>query len=384
MGKRDYYEVLGVPRTASEADIKKAFRQLARKYHPDANPNDPTAEEKFKEINEAYEVLSDPEKRSRYDQFGHAAGPAGPGGGFTGTDFGGFNGFGGFEDIFDAFFGGTRAQARPRGPERGADLRYDLDITFEEAAFGTEKEIEFHRIENCSKCDGSGARPGTSPKTCRVCGGTGQVQTTQTTMFGRFVSLRTCDHCRGEGRVVEDPCPDCRGLGRVRRLRAVTVKIPPGVDNESRLRLTGEGEAGARGGPPGDLYVVLTVKPHPVFSRSGDDVLCDVEIGFALASLGGEIPVPTLDGDVVLKIPEGTQSGSVFRLKGRGIQRLRGYGRGDQHVKVIVRTPTRLTPEERELLRRFAQLRGEVVGTAGKDSKDTKGLFKKVRDTFGV
>ncbi len=382
MNKRDYYEILGVPRNASESEIRKAYRKLARKYHPDANPDDPNAEEKFKEVNEAYEVLSDPEKRSRYDQFGHAGTQTGfDPGGFGGFGEGGFGGFGtGFDDIFDMFFGGMssgqRAQTR-RGPERGNDLRFDLEITFEEAAFGTEKEIRVPRTEKCPTCDGTGARPGTTPSACTACGGTGQVRTTQRTPFGQFVNIRTCERCGGEGWVIESPCPECGGNGRVRRTRKIKVKIPAGVDDGSRLRIGGGGEAGIRGGPPGDLYVFVTVKPHPLFERQGHNILSEVEVGLAQAALGTEIEIPTLGGKAELKIPEGTQHGTTFRLRGKGIPHLRGGGRGDHYVKVKVKTPTKLSKKEKELLREFARLRKEPVGS------DEKGFFQKMRDALG-
>lgn len=382
---RDYYEVLGVARGATEAEIKKAFRQLARKYHPDANRDDPNAAEKFKEINEAYEVLSDPEKRARYDQFGHAgvgaggagAGGAGPfGGGPFGQDFGGF---GGFQDIFDMFFGGDVMRgARPRGPQRGADLRVDLTLTLEEAARGLEREMTIPRLERCDTCGGSGARPGTQPAVCPVCRGAGQVQAVQQTILGRVATSRTCDACQGLGRVIEFPCPDCRGAGRVRRQRRVTVNIPPGVDTGHRLRLGGEGEAGERGGPSGDLFVVISIKPHPLFRREEDDIYSEVRVPFTLLALGAEIEVPTLDGKATLRIPEGTQTNTDFRLRGRGMPQLRRGGRGDHYVRVIAETPTRLTEKERELLRQFARLRGERAGEEG------GGILRRVKDSLGM
>lgn len=378
MSKRDYYEVLGVSRDASPEDIKKAYRKLAREYHPDANKDDPGAAEKFKEISEANEILSDQEKRARYDQFGHAG--VGTGGFDPGAGgFEGFEGFGGMGDIFDMFLGqmGGRT-ARPRGPQRGADLRYDLDLAFEEAAFGVEKEIDVPRVENCPTCGGSGAKPGTHPVTCKVCRGTGQVQVAQNTAFGRFVSVRPCDHCRGEGRVIDHPCTECRGSGHVRRRRRIQVKIPAGVDTGHRVRLSGEGQSGIRGGPPGDLFVVIGVRPHPVFNRNGEDVHIEIPLSFVQGALGTEIDVPTLDGEVKLKIPEGTQTGTSFRLKGKGIPRLRGFGRGDQHVKVLVVVPTRLDQKQKDLLRKFAELRGEDIGP------EEKGIFQRMKDAFGV
>ncbi|MCR4399049.1 MAG: molecular chaperone DnaJ, partial [Firmicutes bacterium] len=377
------YEVLGVSRDASQEDIKKAYRQLAKKYHPDANPNDPTAQDKFKEINEAYEVLSDPEKRAAYDRFGHArpgSGAAGAPGDFDfgpfGSPFGG-GGFGGIGDIFDMFFGTGSHAAQRRGPSRGADLQYDLQVTLEEAASGADKDVEIVGWEPCRTCGGTGARPGTRPVTCRVCGGTGQVQSVQETLLGRIMTSRTCDHCRGTGQMVESPCEECRGRGRVRRRRTVTVKVPAGVDTGLRLRLAGEGEPGERGGPRGDLFVNITVKPHPIFERRDDDLHCEATLAFVQAALGDEIEVPTLDGKAVLRIPEGTQPGAVFRLRGKGMPRLRGPGRGDLHVHVTISVPTRLTDREKELLIQFSKLQAE--NRAG-----GKGFFGRMRDAFGM
>ncbi len=367
--KRDYYEVLGVNRQASEEEIKKAYRRLARAAHPDVNKSDPKAEEKFKEINEAYEVLSDPQKRAAYDHYGHAATEPGFGTGTGGFDFGTVEGFG---DIFDMFFGGG-GQRRRSGPQRGGDLRYDIEVGFEEAAFGLETTIEVPRTELCPVCHGNGAKPGTPIHTCPACKGTGQVQIAQNTAFGRFVNVRTCDRCGGEGKAVETPCPECQGRGRVKRTRKIKVKIPAGVDNGFRLRVPGEGEAGTRGGGTGDLYVYLYVKPHRLFKREGDDIQTGVELTFAQAALGATIKVETLDGQVELKIPEGTQTDTVFRLRGRGITRLRGSGRGDHFVRAMVKTPTRLTAEQRELLRSLAAI----------DEEQEKGLFGKVREAFG-
>ncbi|MEW5865443.1 MAG: molecular chaperone DnaJ [Bacillota bacterium] len=376
MAKRDYYEVLGVDRNASQEEIKKAFRKLARRYHPDMNKEDPSAEAKFKEINEAYEVLSDPEKRSRYDQFGHAAeGPAGPGGA-GGWDFGDF---GSFDSIFDMFFGGGfRGSRAPRpGPERGADLRYDLEISLEEAAFGLEREIDVVRLESCPDCRGTGAKPGTSPVTCPLCGGRGQTSQVRNTAFGRFTSIATCPRCAGEGKIVESPCQSCQGRGRVRRHKRIRVKIPAGVDSGMRVRVAGEGEAGMRGGPPGDLFVFIEVRPHEVFEREGNDIVCEVPVGVWQAALGDDIEVPALDGKASLHIPEGTQTGTLFRLRGKGIPDVHGRERGDQYVRVKVVTPTRLTEKERELLRELARLRG-----ANRVDDEPKGFFKKVRDAW--
>lgn len=366
MSKKDYYEVLGVAKTASEDEIKKAFRKLARKYHPDVNrDNSSEAEEKFKEANEAYEVLSNTERRAQYDQFGHAA--------FEG------GGAGGFSDIFDMFFGQSGfGGSRQSGPERGADLRYDLEITFEQAAFGMETEIQVPRTEDCGVCQGSGAAAGTHAETCPQCRGTGQQQVVQNTPFGRMVNVRPCDRCRGEGKIVKTPCKECHGKGKVRARRKIKIKIPGGVDNGSRLRVAHEGEAGNRGGQPGDLYVYIFVKSHKLFAREGDDVICEVPITIVQAALGDEIEVPTLDGKVQLRIPEGTQTATVFRLKEKGVPHLRGSGRGDQHVKVKVITPKKLTDKQKELLLEFAKDGGEDT------NPEQKSFFKKVKDAFGV
>ncbi|NLC08000.1 MAG: molecular chaperone DnaJ [Syntrophomonadaceae bacterium] len=395
MSKRDYYEVLGVNRGASEAELKKAYRKLALQYHPDRNKDDPKAEEKFKEINEAYEVLSDPQKRAAYDQFGHAAfdqTAGAPGGGF-----GGFSGFGDPFDIFESFFGsafggGFGGGRRRSGPQAGADLRLDLEITLEEAFAGVEKEVDIPRAEECPECHGSGAAPGTQRIRCSACQGTGQIKTIQNTVLGRFQSVRTCSQCGGEGTVVEKPCPECRGQGKVRRVRKIKVRIPAGIDNDARLRLSGEGEAGDRGGPPGDLYVFIYVKPHRLFKRQRDDLSSEISINMVQAALGTSIEVPTLDGTAVLKIPEGTQSGSIFRLRGKGMPRLRGNGRGDLHVQVVVKTPTRLTSEQKELLRQLGKTMGMEStenstavfseGTREKERDKDKGFFEKVRDAF--
>ncbi|MGI6547036.1 MAG: molecular chaperone DnaJ [Bacillota bacterium] len=372
--KRDFYEVLGVERSASQDEIKKAYRRLARQYHPDANPGDPNAEQRFKEINEAYQILGDEENRARYDRFGHAGTEGGGPGGFG--DFAG--GFGAFDDIFDMFFGGAR-EARGSTAVRGADLRVDLQISFTEAAFGTEKEVQVTRTAHCDMCSGSGAKPGTGPIPCVRCGGSGQVRVSRSTPLGSFVSVRTCDRCHGLGEIVEEPCPHCQGTGRVRKKRHIKVKVPAGVDNGARLRIAGEGDAGLRGGPSGDLYVFITVAPHPVFERHGDDVIVRVGIGIAQAALGTEIQVETLDGMTKLNIPPGTQSGATFRLRNKGIPHLRGSGRGDQHVHVQVRVPKKLTPKQRALLQEYAEETGELVN-GGKE----KGFFGKVKDAFGV
>ncbi|MGE5582073.1 MAG: molecular chaperone DnaJ [Bacillota bacterium] len=375
MSKRDYYEVLGVSKNASDDEIKKAFRKLARQYHPDVNKDNlKEAEAKFKEVNEAYSVLSDPQKRAAYDQYGHAANDpnfgAGMGGGFG--DFG----FEGFGDIFDMFFGGGGGSRRKNGPQRGNDLRFDMEITFEEAAFGKETTVEIPRTEICPTCKGNGAKPGTPIKTCPVCNGSGQVQITQNTAFGRFVNVKTCDRCRGEGKTVETPCGECGGSGRVRKSRRIEVKVPGGVESGSRLRISGEGEAGLRGGSPGDLYIYIHVKPHPKFERQGNDVISEIKLSITQATLGTAVMIDTLDGKVELRIPEGTQHGTSFRLRGHGITFLRGHGRGDHHVRVKITVPQKLSPEQRELLRKLAVSFGETVG-------DDKGFIGKVRDAFG-
>ncbi|MCL2496971.1 MAG: molecular chaperone DnaJ [Clostridiales bacterium] len=369
--KRDYYEVLGVSKSAGQDEIKKAYKKLAKQYHPDLNPDSKTAEDKFKEINEAYEVLSDDNSRARYDQFGHD-GPSMGGFGNAGG-FGGFGGagFGSVSDIFESFFGGGfSAQADPNAPRQGADLRYDISIAFEEAASGLERDIVVNRMESCDNCGGTGAKPGTSRKKCASCGGTGKTRVTQSTAFGQFSTVRACSTCNGSGFIISDPCPICNGNGRRRRERTIKIKVPPGVDTGSRLRMAGEGEGGANGGPPGDLFIYINVKAHKFFKRQGDNVLYDFSISFAEAALGADMEVPTLDGNVKLAIPEGTQSGATFRMRGRGFPRLRGYGRGDQHVRVKVLTPTRLSEEQKELLRKFNDLTPQ--------DDDKKGFFGKI------
>ncbi|MFA6669612.1 MAG: molecular chaperone DnaJ [Bacillota bacterium] len=384
MSKRDYYEVLGMEKNAGADDIKKAYRRLAKKYHPDVNPGDKQAEQKFKEINEAYEVLSDDTRRKQYDTFGHTA--ANGQGGFGGYgDFGGFGGygdFGGFGDIFETFFGGGFSGGRAaRRPAKGNDIRADIELEFEEAAFGVTKEIKVRRQEKCTVCDGTGAKPGTSAKTCDKCGGTGQVRYRQNTALGRFETVRTCDRCHGEGTIVEQPCDGCGGTGRTLKTRTITIKVPAGVDNGSVVSLRGEGEPGERGGPSGDLYVYIRVRPHKVFRRENENVYCDIPISFAQAALGDEITVPTLDGKVKQTIPEGTQSGTVFRLRGKGIPRLNNRGRGDQYVKVVVEVPRKLSAEQKELLRKFDELGGGGTGGTGPGNKS---IIDKVKDAFGV
>ncbi len=372
MSKRDYYEVLGVSRSASEDDIKKAFKKLAMKHHPDRNPGDKTAEEKFKEAKEAYEVLSDAGKRSAYDQFGHAGvdpsmrGAAGGPGGFR--DFADA-----FSDIFGDVFGGG---GRRSNVYRGADLRYNLEISLEEAARGTETKIRVPVLSECEHCHGSGAKPGTSPTTCPTCGGHGQVRMQQ----GFFSIQQTCPRCHGSGRVIGDPCTHCHGEGRVKKHKTLSVRIPAGVDEGDRIRLSGEGEAGINGGPPGDLYVQIHLKAHPVFQRDHDDLHCELPISFATAALGGEIQIPTLDGHATIKIPPETQSGKVFRLRGKGIKGVRSQHPGDLMAHVVVETPVNLTERQKELLREFESCCTEHHG---KHNPRAKSFMDKVKEFFG-
>jgi molecular chaperone DnaJ len=349
--KRDYYEVLGLPRNASPEDIKKAFRKLAFQYHPDRNKDD-GASEKFKEVNEAYEVLSDADKRSSYDRFGHA----GAEGVFGGRGFEGFD-FGGFGDIFEAFFGGTGTTARQTS-RRGNDLRYSVSLTFEEAALGCEKEIEISRTELCSTCRGTRARPGSQPTRCTTCDGTGQVRRVQRSLFGQFINTSVCPQCRGEGKIVTDPCPDCRGSGFQKHKRKIMVKLPTGIDDGNGIRLTGEGDAGFRGGSPGNLYVVVTVKKHRFFTREGDNIIYELPVNFAQAALGAEVIVPTLYGEVKLKIHAGSQTGRVFKLRDKGVPHLHGMGRGDQLVLLRVVTPESLSKEQRRLFEELSKSLG--------------------------
>lgn len=366
--KRDYYEVLGVEKNASEEELKKAYRKMALKYHPDRNPGDKEAEEHFKEINEAYSVLADSEKRKGYDLFGHAGAGAGAGGFDFGQGGGGFSDI--FGDIFEEFFGGSPGQGRRRA-QRGNDLRYNMTITFEEAIFGKEAKIKLRRPEPCGACKGTGAKGGNT-KTCSTCGGTGQIRFQQ----GLFAVSRTCHQCRGEGRIMTEACPDCRGERYIARDKTISVKIPPGVETGSRLRVTEEGEVGSNGGPAGDLYVVITVQEHPLFVRDGDNILCEVPVSFIKAILGGKVEAPTIKGNTTVKIPAGTQDGKVFRLKGLGFPNLRGYGIGDQLVKIKVELPTKLTPKQKELLEEYAKISGEPV------EADSGKLFEKVKNLF--
>ncbi len=374
--KRDYYEVLGVSRDASEEEVRRAFRRLARQYHPDVNKDD-GAEARFKEINEAYEVLSDPQKRRLYDQFGHA-GPNARGfgaGTTTGSPFDDLVG-----DLFESFFGGVGATTTRRGPQRGSDLQYELTLTLEEAAFGAEKTIEVLRWSTCQTCHGTGAQPGSQPVRCPQCNGTGEIRRVQQTLFGQFVNVLVCDRCRGEGYLVGDPCGTCRGSGRVRMAKRILVKVPAGVDDGQQIRLTGEGEAGLRGGPAGNLYVRLRVAEHPLFKRQGNDLIYELPINFVQAALGDEVTVPTLDGsEATLRIPAGTQHGKVFRLKEKGIPYIGSTRRGDQHVRIRVVTPTDLTEEQKKLFLQLAKSFGYKVNPS-----DDKGLLGKFKDALGV
>jgi molecular chaperone DnaJ len=375
MPKRDYYEILGLERGAGAEDIKKAYRKLALKFHPDKNPGDKGAEEKFKEIGEAYEILSDPQQRAAYDQYGHAA---------FDRRAGGFSrGAGGFHDpfeifrevfgagnIFDDFFGGGRPD--PTQPQRGDDLRYDLELTFTEAAHGCEREISINKPERCDTCQGTGAESGSRIRTCTTCGGRGQIITSR----GIFSIAQTCPHCQGAGRIIEKPCRTCRGTGRRELISKIKLRIPAGVDTGSRLRSAGNGEAGIRGGPPGDLYVVLHVQPHEIFRRDGDDLLCEIPLSYVQATLGTDIDVPTLNGKASLRIPPGTQPGTVFRLKGKGIKNVQGYGHGDLHVRINIEVPTHLTATQKAKLQEFAAL------CNGKESPISQSFFEKAKNLF--
>ena len=379
--KQDYYEILGVSRSATQEEIKKAYRKLAVKYHPDKNPGNKDAEEQFKEVGEAYEALGNPEKRRIYDQFGHA--------GLSGQGFGGGGGFGGFggfdpfeiferafggESIFDSLFGfGRRSGRSSSGAARGSDLRYNLSLTLEEAAKGISKKIAITKRAVCSACKGSGASEGTKKVTCSQCGGTGQIRTAQ----GFFSISRPCAACGGTGQIIQNPCRNCGGSGTEKAKKTISLNIPPGVDTGSQLKVSGEGEAGFRGGPPGNLYVVIEVEQHSFFDRHGDDLLCEIPLSFPMVALGGSIDVPTLDGKVSLKIPAGTQSGKIFRLRGKGITNLHGYGTGDLHVRVIVETPQRLNREQKELLEKFEGLSGS------KEHPIRQSFLDKMKKVFG-
>lgn len=372
--KRDYYEVLGVSKNATANDIKKAYRNLAKQYHPDTNKEDAQAEQKFKEINEAYQILNDEEKRRQYDSFGHAA--------FDGTGGfqGGYGGFedmmGGFGDVFDSLFGGAFGRSSRRaynGPQQGADLRYDMSITFEEAVFGCKKEIEILKEEKCYECEGTGAQKGTHKKTCDICGGSGQVRQQRSTAFGNFVNVTTCTACGGEGVIIEKPCSKCKGKGTVNRLKKLSVTIPAGIDDSQAMTLSGEGAPGKKGGEPGDLYIYISVKPHKYLHRDGFDLYLDMPVSFTVAAMGGDLEVPTLEGRVKYKIPEGTQTGTVFRLREKGVKHLRSTRKGDMFVKVTVEVPKKLTDKQKDLLEQFEKI----------NMQKEKSFFERVKDAFG-
>ncbi|MBE6750281.1 MAG: molecular chaperone DnaJ [Ruminococcaceae bacterium] len=380
--KRDYYEVLGVDKSVSDDDLKKAYRKAAKKYHPDLNPGDTTAEKNFKEVNEAYEVLSDSEKRARYDQFGHAGVDPNfsAGGGYGGGFGGGFTGdFGDIGDIFSSFFGGGFGGGRrsnPNAPRRGNDTAASVTISFEEAAKGCKKTVKVTKIDSCKDCGGSGAQKGTSAKTCPVCHGTGQVSTAQRTPFGVMQTQTVCDHCHGSGKIIDNPCKTCNGKGRIRHTVEQTVEIPAGIDDGQVISLRGGGDAGVNGGPSGDLRINVNVRPHPIFERDGYDVYCEIPITFVQAALGAEITVPTLDGKVKFQIHEGTQPGDEFKLKGKGIQRLNYSGKGDQYVKIVVEIPKDLSKSQKETLKEFE------TNSSEKNYKKRKGFLDKVKDFF--
>lgn len=377
--KRDYYEVLGVDKSVSDDELKKAYRKAAKKYHPDLNPGDKEAEQKFKEVNEAYEVLSDKEKRARYDQFGHAgvdpnygAGTGGYGGGFTGD-------FGDLGDIFSSFFGGGFGggrQSNPNAPRRGNDTAAAVNLSFEEAAKGCRKTVKVTKIDNCKECGGSGAEKGSTPKTCPVCHGTGQVSATKRTPFGVMQTQKVCDNCHGRGKIIDKPCHTCAGKGRIRHTVEQTVDIPAGIDDGQVINLRGGGDAGANGGPAGDLRINVNVRPHPIFERNGYDVYCEIPITFAQAALGDEIVVPTLDGKVKFTIHEGTQPGDEFKLRGKGIQRLNYAGKGDEYVKITVEVPRDLSKAQKDKLREFDSVTNE------KNYKKKKSFSEKIKSFF--
>ncbi len=374
--KRDYYEVLGVQKGASEDDLKKAYRRLARKYHPDLNKDNPEAAEQFKEVNEAYEVLSDKDKRAKYDQFGFAGvDPSyGGAGGFDGS----FADFGDLGDIFGSFFGGfgSGRSSRRNAPQRGESIHRNIILSFEEAAFGCEKELSIERIESCDECGGTGAAPGTSAETCANCRGTGTVTQTQRTPLGMFQTQAACPNCRGTGKIIKKPCSKCGGAGRVRKTRKFKVNIPAGIDEGQSIQQRGQGSAGVNGGPAGDLIVTVSIRPHPIFTRKGQDVLIDIPISFAQAALGDTLQVPTVDGRVEYKIPEGTQTGTMFRMKGKGIQNVNGRGRGDQFVRVNIEVPKHLSDKQKKLLREFEDSATDT------NQSQRKSFWDKVKDAF--
>jgi len=379
MEKRDYYDILGVKKDAKKNEIKKSYRKLAMQYHPDKNKS-AEAEEKFKEISEAYGVIGDKDKRKQYDLYGHA----GIDSRYSQEDIfrninlddifrgmGNF-GFGGGESIFDMFFGG--GGRRRSGPKRGSDLRFDMEVTLEEVNTGVSKRVKIGKRESCPTCKGSGSKPGTSPQTCSTCGGAGEMRITKKTPFGHFTSVSTCSKCGGEGSQIVDPCTECRGLGRVKKAKEIDIKIPAGIEEGSRMRMNGEGEAGERGAPPGDLYVVMYVSPHDTFERHGNDIYCEVPLGFHQAALGAQIEVKTLDGKAKMRVPSGTQTGTLFRLKGKGLPSMRG-AKGDIHVRVIIHTPKDLTKEQKNLIKEFGEIEKEKKGFLGKMAEEIKGAF---------
>ena len=370
--KRDYYEVLGISKGASEDDIKKAYKKMARKYHPDLNPDNKEAEEKFKEVNEAYEILSDPGKKARYDQYGHAG--VDPNFGAGGAGFDGSFDFGDLGDIFGSFFGGGFGGGRrtnPNAPQRGESIRMSLAISFEEAAFGCEKAVTVDRMEQCGTCRGNGCAPGTTPEICPDCHGTGQVQVRRQTPMGVFATSSPCTKCGGKGRIIHQPCKDCHGTGAVRKRKTIQASIPAGIDNGQTISIRGQGHAGVNGGPAGDLLITITVRPHELFRREGTSVLCEAPITFAQAVLGAELEIPTIDGKVKYTLPEGTQRGTTFRLKGKGIPSINGHGRGDQYVTVYIETPRNLNKEQKEALKKFAETMGD------NNYEERKKFFKK-------
>ena len=372
--KRDYYEVLGVSKGASEDEIKKAYKKMARKYHPDLNPDDKEAEEKFKEVNEAYEILSDPDKKARYDQYGHAG--VDPNFGAGGAGFDGSFDFGDLGDIFGSFFGGGFGGGRrtnPNAPQRGESIRMSLAISFEEAAFGCKKSVTVDRMEPCGTCQGNGCAPGTTPEICPDCHGTGQVQVRRQTPMGVFATASPCGRCGGKGKIIHQPCKDCHGAGAVRRRKTIEAAIPAGIDNGQTISIRGQGHAGKNGGPAGDLLITITVRPHELFRREGTSVLCEAPITFAQAVLGAELEIPTIDGKVKYDLPEGTQSGTTFRLKGKGIPAINGRGRGDQYVTVYIETPRNLNREQKEALKKFAESVGD------NNYEERKKFFKKFK-----
>lgn len=377
--KRDYYEVLGVSKSASDDEIKKAHRKLAKKYHPDLNRDNPEAAEKFKELNEAYEVLSDKDKRSKYDQFGFAGVDPNYGAGQGYGGFGGFGDMGDLGDLFGSFFGGGfggSSRSRRNAPQRGETIQQRIMLSFEEAAFGCDKEITINRTETCESCGGTGAEAGTSPETCSNCRGTGTVTQTQRTPLGMFQTQGACPNCRGTGKIIRKPCKDCGGTGRTRRSKTLKVHIPAGIDDGQSIQLRGQGSAGVNGGPAGDVIVTVALRPHPIFTRDGQDVICEIPISFAQAALGDTLQVPTIDGKVSYEIHEGTQSGTVFRLKGKGIQNVNGRGRGDQYVRVNIEVPKNLTERQKQLLREFEET------TTDENQSQRKGFWDKVKDAF--